>query len=91
SGDAIVIRAIELLTDTTAVLGAPTPQFTTGTPAPLDVEISLYTPGSALFGLRDYFTAAMPDSNQPARLLFSGAGGRPTLAVHDRIDIRGVS
>ncbi|MBL7471137.1 hypothetical protein, partial [Escherichia coli] len=38
SGDAIVIRAIESLTDTTAVLGAPTPQFTTGTPAPLDVE-----------------------------------------------------
>ncbi|WP_164172012.1 hypothetical protein, partial [Streptococcus pneumoniae] len=31
SGDAIVIRAIESLTDTTAVLGAPTPQFTTGT------------------------------------------------------------
>ena len=92
SGDAIVIRAVETLSATSAVLGAPTPKFSTATPpAPVDVEVSIYSPGARLFGLRDYFIAAMPDPNQPARLIFSGFGGKPELAVHDRIEIRSAS
>lgn len=92
SGDAIVVRAIETLTATSAVLGAPTPQFSTVTPpVPVDVEVSIYSPGARLFGLRDYFIAAMPDPNQPARLIFSSFGGKPALAVHDRIEVRAAS
>ncbi len=92
SGDAIVVRAVETLSATTAVLGAPTPQFSAAKPPEaVDVEVSIYSPGSRLFGLRDYFIAAMPDENQPARLIFSGIGGKPELAVHDRIEIRSSS
>ena len=92
SGDAIVVRAVETLSATSAVLGAPTPKFSTVTPpAPVDVEVSIYSPGARLFGLRDYFIAAMPDPNQPARLIFSGFGGKPELAVHDRIEVRSAS
>lgn len=89
NGDNLVIRSVATATEQTATLDAATPQWASaGAPAPLDVELSIYSPGARLFGLRDYFMASMPDPNQPARLQFAPVGGQPSFAANDRIEIR---
>jgi large repetitive protein len=82
SGDQIYIRAVDTLQDRTIVLGAPVPLSGT-------VELSVYSPGAALFGLRSYYPATVPDENRPARLQILAVGGdRLSLSVHDRIEVR---
>jgi len=92
AGDRIVVRVVESVADRTVVLTMPTPQWSpAGPPAPVEVELSIYSPGDAIFGLRDYFIAAMADPNAPARLQWAPVGGRPSLQVHDRIEVRAAS
>lgn len=82
SGDQIFIRSVDTIVDRTITLGQAVPLSGT-------VEISIYSPGAALFGLRKYFPAALPDVNRPARLELTSIGSdRLELNVHDRIEIR---
>jgi hypothetical protein len=86
SGDQLFIRPVDSVSGQTVVLREAVPLSG-------NVEIGLYSPGSALFGgPRSYYPATVPDANQPARLqLQSVNGDRLSLAVHDRIEIRSAS
>jgi hypothetical protein len=82
SGDRILIRAVETMAGRTLTLGAAAPLAG-------QVELSVYEPGAALFGLRSYFPASVPDPDRPARLEVLAVGGRSLeLAVHDRVEVR---
>jgi hypothetical protein len=86
AGDKMFIRAILTLVDETITLGQPVP-LNAGT-----VEVAVYSPGAAMFGLGKYFPANVTDDNRPARLTLSPVGGQSlSLSVHDRIEVRSAS
>jgi large repetitive protein len=81
SGDQIYIRAVASIQNRSITLGFAVPLSG-------NVELSVYSPGAALFGLRSYFPAAVADENRPARLTLLTTEGSPGFAVHDRIEVR---
>jgi hypothetical protein len=84
SGDQIYIRAVASIHERAITLGI-------AVPLPGNVELSVYSPGAALFGLRSYFPATVANENQPARLTVLTTEGSPGFSVHDRIEVRSAS
>ena len=82
SGDQIFIRAVDTIADRVVTLGAQVPLSG-------QVELSVYSPGASLFGLRSFYPATVEDVNQPARLTIAAVGSDTlSLAVHDRVEVR---
>lgn len=82
SGDQIFIRAVDTIVDRVVTLGAQVPLSG-------QVELSVYSPGASVFGLRSFYPATVADENQPARLTIAAVGNSTlSLAVHDRVEVR---